>query len=334
MWAVTIFADRSMSTQPATWIVYPLTVFVMSKSYRVADAAGASERVIRAATTNAPAIPSAMRDMDEPQRRDGGWGQEGSANSIRCERPEPWSMEFHDTFLRRGTCSGRTMEPVLQVALDFMHAKRALQAAKEAVEGGADWIEAGTPLIKSEGVEILRQLRKMFPGRTIVADLKTMDTGAFEIEIAAKAGADVITMMGVTDDATIEEAVKAARRYGAKIMVDLMRVEDKPKRARELEALGVDYLNLHVSIDEQMIARTPLDELMAVAKAASIPVAVAGGVNSENGAQAREAGGGRGGRRAGGNGGGCWGAGGGGGRPGGGGGSGATGARGGAGGAS
>src|SRR5256712_8282377 len=182
------------------------------------------------------------------------------------------------------------MEPVLQVALDHMHLKRALLAAKEAVDGGADWLEAGTPLVKSEGIEVVRQLKKSFPGKTIVADLKTMDTGAFEVEIAAKAGADVITVMGVTDDATIEEAVKAARRYGAKIMVDLMRVEDKPRRARELEKLGVDYLNLHVSIDEQMIARTPLEELRAVAKASGIPVAVAGGLNSETVAQAVEAG--------------------------------------------
>src|SRR5881392_3470089 len=95
------------------------------------------------------------------------------------------------------------MEPVLQVALDHMHRKRALLAAKEAVEGGADWLEAGTPLIKSEGMEVVRELKKSFPGKTIVADLKTMDTGAFETEIAAKAGADVITVMGVTDDATI-----------------------------------------------------------------------------------------------------------------------------------
>src|SRR5256886_12409420 len=182
------------------------------------------------------------------------------------------------------------MEPVLQVALDFMPAKRALQAAKEAVEGGADWIEAGTPLIKSEGVEILRQLRKSFPGKTIVADLKTMDTGAFEAEIAAKAGADVITVMGVTDDATILEAVKAARRYGAKIMVDLMRVPGKPARAKGLEQLGVGYLNMHVSIDEQMIAHTPLQELKAVASATALPVAVAGGLNSETVAQAVAAG--------------------------------------------
>jgi 3-hexulose-6-phosphate synthase/6-phospho-3-hexuloisomerase len=43
------------------------------------------------------------------------------------------------------------MKPVLQVALDLMHRKRAMEIAKEAVAGGADWIEAGTPLIKSEG---------------------------------------------------------------------------------------------------------------------------------------------------------------------------------------
>jgi 3-hexulose-6-phosphate synthase / 6-phospho-3-hexuloisomerase len=182
------------------------------------------------------------------------------------------------------------MEPVLQVALDHMHLKRALLAAKEAVEGGADWIEAGTPLIKSEGMEVVRALKKSFPAATIVADLKTMDTGAFEVEIAAKAGADVITVMGVTDDATILEAVKAARRYGAKIMVDLMRVGDKPARAKELEALGVDYLNMHVSIDEQMIAHTPLQELKAVATATRLPVAVAGGLNSETVAQAVSAG--------------------------------------------
>ena len=181
-------------------------------------------------------------------------------------------------------------KPILQVALDFMHLKRAMLAAKEAVAGGADWVEAGTPLIKSEGVEVVRALRKAFPDRVIVADLKTMDTGALEVEIAAKAGANVVTVMGVTDDATISEAVKAARRYGAKVMVDLMRVPDKPKRAKELEALGVHYLNLHVSIDEQMIARTPLEELRAVCRASSLPVAVAGGLNSETVAQAVKAG--------------------------------------------
>src|SRR2546427_6842574 len=73
-------------------------------------------------------------------------------------------------------------------------------------------------------------------------------------------------------------------------MADLRRVPDKAARAKQLEALGVDYLNMHVSIDEQMIAHTPLQELKAVASATSLPVAVAGGLNSETVAQAVAAG--------------------------------------------
>lgn len=208
----------------------------------------------------------------------------------RTDHTPACGSPVRNVFIGRARYFEGTMEPILHVALDFMHLKRAFQAAKEAVAGGADWIEAGTPLIKSEGIEAVRVLKKAFPDKTIVADLKTMDTGALEVEIAAKAGADVVTIMGVTDDATILEAVKAARRYGSKIMVDLMRVEDKRKRAVELEKLGVDYLNMHVSIDEQMIAHTPLEELKAVAKASRLPIAVAGGLNSETVAQAVKAG--------------------------------------------
>ncbi|MCI4347452.1 MAG: bifunctional hexulose-6-phosphate synthase/ribonuclease regulator, partial [Thermoplasmata archaeon] len=46
---------------------------------------------------------------------------------------------------------------------------RALQVAKEAVEGGADWVEAGTPLIKSEGLDAVRELKRAFPNHRIVA---------------------------------------------------------------------------------------------------------------------------------------------------------------------
>ena len=52
------------------------------------------------------------------------------------------------------------MEPVLQVALDMMQLKRSIGIAAEAVEGGADWVEVGTPLIKSEGAEAVRTIRK------------------------------------------------------------------------------------------------------------------------------------------------------------------------------
>ncbi len=170
---------------------------------------------------------------------------------------------------------------ITQVALDFVDSHRALKVAEEAVEGGIDWLEAGTPLIKSEGLDIVRELKAKFPNKTIVADLKTLDTGALEVEIASKAGAGIVCIMGMSEDATITEAVKSARQYGSKVMVDLMRVQDKPARAKQAESLGADYICIHVSIDEQMVGGKPFADLKAVADAVGIPVAVAGGINSE-----------------------------------------------------
>ncbi|MCK4443398.1 MAG: DUF561 domain-containing protein [Thermoplasmata archaeon] len=180
--------------------------------------------------------------------------------------------------------------PLLQLALDLMHLKRVIMIAEEAVEGGVDWLEAGTPLIKSEGMDSVRELKKAFPGKKIVADMKTMDTGAYEVEIASKAGADVVIVMAQADDSTIRESVKAGRRYGAQIMADLIGVERKAERAKQVQGMGVDYLCVHVSIDEQMSGRDPLSELRDVAEVAEIPIAVAGGLNSETAPMAVEAG--------------------------------------------
>ncbi len=155
--------------------------------------------------------------------------------------------------------------------------------AQEAVEGGADWLEVGTPLIKSEGAEAIRALRKAFPNRKIVADTKTMDVGGFEVEIMAKAGADVVTILGLADDGTLSEGVMVARKYGAEIMVDLINVPDKVQRAKEAEAMGVSYICLHMGIDEQMKGEEPpIEILKKISAETKLPVAVAGGITAEN----------------------------------------------------
>ena len=51
------------------------------------------------------------------------------------------------------------MPVILQLALDFVDLHRALLVAERAVPGGVDWVEAGTPLIKSAGLEAVRQLK-------------------------------------------------------------------------------------------------------------------------------------------------------------------------------
>ncbi len=182
--------------------------------------------------------------------------------------------------------TGHRAEPKLQVALDFTDLHRALRVGEEASRGGADWIEVGTPLIKSEGLDAVRAIRRRFKSHIILADMKTMDTGAVEVEMAAKAGADVVIILGAADNSTIREAVEAGRRYGAKVMADLIGVENIATRALELEKLGISYICVHVGIDQQMRGMNPLKALKETVKTVHVPVAAAGGINSESAASA------------------------------------------------
>ena len=119
-----------------------------------------------------------------------------------------------------------------------------------------------------------------FPQHTIVADMKIMDAGRIEVESAAKAGANLVDVLGVASDATIAECVQAGKNYGAKIVVDLISVADPVARAQQVEALGADYITVHVAIDDQMVGKDPFDLLRRVSQAVQIPVGVAGGIHS------------------------------------------------------
>jgi 3-hexulose-6-phosphate synthase/6-phospho-3-hexuloisomerase len=179
---------------------------------------------------------------------------------------------------------------LLQLALDEYNVAQALRVAREAVTGGVDLIEAGTPLIKSEGLEAVRRLREAFPGVPIVADMKTMDAGRMEVEVAAKAGASYVMVLGVASDSTLHDAMEAGRNHGVKVGVDLVGVANPVERAKQAEAMGAALVSVHCPIDEQMRGRDPFKTLSEVARAVRIPVAVAGGINSETAGRAVESG--------------------------------------------
>jgi 3-hexulose-6-phosphate synthase/6-phospho-3-hexuloisomerase len=179
---------------------------------------------------------------------------------------------------------------VVQIALDFVDLPRAIEVAREAVAGGVDWVEAGTPLIKAEGLQAVRELKAAFPDHLIFADLKTMDAGRIEVEYAAKAGAGLVGVLGVASDSTIQECIEAAHNYGCKLIVDMIEVADPVARARQAEEWGADYVGIHTAIDQQMRGAAPFTTLRAVASAVSIPVSAAGGINSETAAAAVAAG--------------------------------------------
>jgi 3-hexulose-6-phosphate synthase/6-phospho-3-hexuloisomerase len=172
-------------------------------------------------------------------------------------------------------------EPTLQVALDFVNLSQALRCAREAYAGGARWLEAGTPLIKAEGLDAVRRLREEFADCVIIADMKIMDAGRVEVEAAAKAGADIVAVLGAAADSTIAECVEAGQRYDALIVVDLIEAADPVARAVEAQELGAALVDVHCPIDRQMRGEDPFDVLRGVVAAVDVPVAVAGGINSE-----------------------------------------------------
>jgi 3-hexulose-6-phosphate synthase / 6-phospho-3-hexuloisomerase len=175
---------------------------------------------------------------------------------------------------------------VLQVALDVLELKRALLIARESLDGGADWIEVGTPLIKSEGMQAVRLMRDRFPDTTLVADMKVADTGTLEVEMAAKAGANIVCVLADADDSVIAEALRASRLYGIRIMADLINVRDPVTRAAELEAMGIDILCAHVGIDQQMKGKKSLELLASLSNRVQTSLAVAGGIDAAGAADA------------------------------------------------
>lgn len=184
--------------------------------------------------------------------------------------------------------------PVLQVALDLLSIEDALTISEEAVAGGVEWLEVGTPLIKNHGMMAVKRIKGAFPECTVVADMKTMDAGDIEVEMAAKNGADVVAVLGLSSDFTIKRAVNSAKAHDIRIMGDLIGIESKVKRAKELEGLGVDYILIHTSIDVQKVKREKVDaslkEIKKLKKILKVPIAAAGGIGMETIGFLKEAG--------------------------------------------
>ena len=173
------------------------------------------------------------------------------------------------------------MNAKIQISIDVIDLDEALDLARASVKAGVDWLEVGTPLLLAEGLHAVRAFRSEFPDTPIVVDLKTMDGAGLEAEMMFKAGGDMVVVMGQAHDASIIEQVKMAQRYGKEVMCDVMLCPDKPGRARQAQAMGVDYIIVHTGFDERNMipGLSPLDDLEDVLAAVDIPVQAVGGLS-------------------------------------------------------
>ena len=177
----------------------------------------------------------------------------------------------------------------LQVAMDVLTTDAALELAGK-VAAHVDILELGTPLIKAEGLRAVTAIKSAHPDKIVFADLKTMDAGELEADEAFKAGADLVTVLGVAGDSTIAGAVKAATAHGKGVVVDLIGVADKVTRAREVTELGAQFVEMHAGLDEQAEEGFTFQTLLDDGTAAKVAFSVAGGVNASTIAAVQAAG--------------------------------------------
>lgn len=166
----------------------------------------------------------------------------------------------------------------LQLALDMIGLEEAIEMVAE-LRDLIDIIEIGTPFVICEGLRAVREMRKVFPEKRILADLKIMDAGYHEAKSAFLAGADIVTVLGASNDRTISEAVRAAKEENKEIMVDMIDVSALAERTKEIDALGVDYVCVHTAFDLQHTGENPLLDLEKLnAVLIHAKAAVAGGI--------------------------------------------------------
>ena len=167
----------------------------------------------------------------------------------------------------------------LQLAIDLLDQKTAKLAQE--VEEFIDIVEIGTPIVINEGLSAVEHMSKSVTNTQVLADLKIMDAASYEVSQAVKFGADIITILGVSEDLSIKSAIEA-HNHGKELLVDMIAVQNLEQRAAELDKMGADYIAVHTGYDLQAKGVSPLESLRTVKSVISnSKVAVAGGIKPD-----------------------------------------------------
>ena len=143
--------------------------------------------------------------------------------------------------------------PYLQVAMDLVDMKSVERVLTAVPVNDHVLIEAGTPLIKQFGLNVISEIRKIRPDSFIIADLKTLDTGNLEARMAANASADAVVVSGLAPVSTIEKFILEAKKTGIYSVIDMLNVADPVSLIKDLASRGAapSIVELHRAIDEE-----------------------------------------------------------------------------------
>jgi 3-hexulose-6-phosphate synthase len=149
-----------------------------------------------------------------------------------------------------------------QMSVDVATLEQGRAVAGAALAGGVDILEMGTPLLKNQGVStVVPAFRQQFPEALLLADMKTMDGGAFEARAVYAGGGNIIDFLALAG-ADTAKAICAVRdefrRAGSELprlaFADILVPHQGPAAPaievalRMLEA-GVDGVGVHLQAD-------------------------------------------------------------------------------------
>jgi 3-keto-L-gulonate-6-phosphate decarboxylase len=177
----------------------------------------------------------------------------GGQAGPEAKPPHPASDRLVDRLRTRFT---------FQISVDVGTIDLGLSVAAAALKGGVTIVEMGTPLLKNQGVaHVVPAFRARFPDAILLADMKTMDGGAFEARAVYAGGANIIDFLALAgvDTARAICAVRDEfRRGGAEpprlVFADIMVPHQGPAAqaadvaVRMLDA-GVDAVGIHLQAD-------------------------------------------------------------------------------------
>jgi bifunctional enzyme Fae/Hps len=182
--------------------------------------------------------------------------------------------------------------PYLQISLDAPELERTKKIIAQIPGSDRVIIEAGTPLIKRYGTRVISELRSVAKDFFIVADLKTLDVGKVEVDIAYEDTADAVVAAGLAPPETLDAFVHEAKRLGIYAVVDMLNVDDPIGKLKSLKEFP-DVVILHRGIDQESGRTSGLEHIQEIRQTFSdkkFLIAVAGGIVPETAKEALEKG--------------------------------------------
>ncbi|NIW09247.1 MAG: bifunctional formaldehyde-activating protein/3-hexulose-6-phosphate synthase, partial [Gammaproteobacteria bacterium] len=125
--------------------------------------------------------------------------------------------------------------------------------------------------------------RELVKDKFMIADLKTLDVGKVEVDLAFGETADGVVVAGLAAKEVLNKFIYEAKRLGIYAIVDMMEVEDPIRKLRLLKHFP-DVVILHRAIDVERVGTHRMEYIQELRKAfpqKKFLVAVAGGIVPE-----------------------------------------------------